>query len=314
MWHQDAYNFYRSNFEKLIATSNQELFEPSFSKTPLSFESFCRIIRETPRAFLPSYHVFGANRYHTYTLGDCGYQYGKQWRAWETDTRYNDDGTFGLKKNTVDQIANVIKSIKSNPYSRRHLVSSIDPAHDTQLALYWCHAMFQFNCRLIPSRERVRLYRKNVMGITDTVTNPDQELGERVESHLDQKEFPKYYLDCHLYQRSGDAFLGVPLNIASYALLTTIIAEMCNMIPGDYIHTFGDVHIYNNHKSAVLKILQNSFNTYDLPTVKLTPDVIWRKLDVSNMSDLRFEDFILENYRSYPKIEAELSTGMKPQP
>ena|SRR5579875_1525571 len=181
--------------------------------------------------------------------GNLGPVYGKQWRSWE-----------GANNEVVDQISEVIQQIKTNPDSRRLMVSAWNVADLPRMALMPCHALFQF------------------------YTAPGQ-AGKRT-------------LSCQLYQRSADVFLGVPFNIASYALLTMMIAQVCNMVPGEFIHTFGDVHIYNNHLEQVQ--LQLSRKPYPLPTMKLNPEV-------KNIFDFRFEDFTLENYQSHPAIKAPVA-------
>jgi len=316
MWHQDAYNYYRSNFEKRVIYGSEAEVRMKREEKPMSFEEFCKLIRETDRADLPTMPVEGGN----YKFGDCGYQYGKQWRAWETGrmitTGHNGQHTMN-EMEVVDQIRNVIKSLKSNPYGRRHLVTAIDPGHETQLALYWCHAMFQFNCRKASVQDILNWYRQN--GDSLDPMDSESEFHTSVMSDLTWESFknapsnpPLYLLDCHLYQRSCDVFLGVPLNIASYAMLTHIIAKMCNMIPGDYIHTFGDVHIYDNHREAVDMQLQNDPEKYPLPKLELNPDLDW--IGIGERCDFKaliLDDIKVVGYESYPKIEAELSTGMK---
>jgi thymidylate synthase len=132
------------------------------------------------------------------------------------------------------------------------------------MALMPCHALFQFY-----------------------VTPPDSQSGEK-----------KGRLSCQLYQRSADVFLGVPFNIASYALLTLMIAQVCNLEPGEFIHTFGDVHLYNNHfEQANLQLTRTPFK---LPVMKLNPAV-------KNIFDFRFEDFTLENYQHHPHIKATVA-------
>ena len=187
--------------------------------------------------------------------GNLGPIYGAQWRNW------NNEG--------IDQIADLIESIKNNPNSRRHIVTAWNPSvlpdekskdfaqnvADGKAALPPCHAFFQFYV-------------------------------------ADNK------LSCQLYQRSADVFLGVPFNIASYSLLTMMIAQVCGLGLGDFVHTFGDVHIYNNHIEQVK--LQLSREPRHLPTMKLNPDV-------KSIFDFKYEDFKLEDYNPYDAIKAEVS-------
>lgn len=187
--------------------------------------------------------------------GDLGPIYGAQWRNW------NNEG--------IDQISDVINSLKNNPNSRRHIVTAWNPSvlpdesskdfaanvANGKAALPPCHAFFQFYV-------------------------------------ADNK------LSCQLYQRSADVFLGVPFNIASYSLLTMMIAQVCGLGLGDFVHTFGDVHIYNNHIEQVK--LQLSRKPRELPTMRLNPEV-------KSIFDFKYEDFKLENYNPYDAIKAEVS-------
>ena len=186
--------------------------------------------------------------------GDLGPIYGHQWRNW------NDE--------EIDQITELIDTLKNNPNSRRMLVSAWNPSvlPDTsksfaenvanhKAALPPCHAFFQFY-------------------VTD---------GK---------------LSCQLYQRSADVFLGVPFNIASYALFTMMIAQVCDLAPGDFIHTFGDVHIYNNHIEQVQ--LQLTREPHSLPKMILNPEV-------KNIFDFKFEDFTLTDYDPHPAIKGAVS-------
>jgi thymidylate synthase len=176
--------------------------------------------------------------------GELGPVYGKQWRSWQ-----------GKDGKVVDQISDLIKQIKSNPDSRRLIISAWNVTDLPEMALMPCHTLFQFY-----------------------VANGK--------------------LSCQLYQRSADVFLGVPFNIASYALLTMMIAQVCDLEVGEFIHTFGDVHIYNNHMEQVK--LQLSRTPYPLPTMKLNPEI-------KNIFDFKFEDFALENYQSHPAIKAPVA-------
>ncbi|MBC7904421.1 MAG: thymidylate synthase [Gemmatimonadaceae bacterium] len=176
--------------------------------------------------------------------GNLGPVYGKQWRSWQ-----------GANGTTIDQISDVIRQIKTNPDSRRLIVSAWNVAELPEMALMPCHALFQFY-----------------------VANGK--------------------LSCQLYQRSADVFLGVPFNIASYALLTMMIAQVCDLEPGEFIHSFGDVHIYNNHLEQVT--LQLSRTPYSLPSLKINPSV----KDIFSFS---YEDFTLENYQSHPAIKGKVA-------
>lgn len=170
----------------------------------------------------------------------------------------------GKDGKVVDQITDLINQIKKNPDSRRLIVSAWNVADLPEMALMPCHAMFQFY----------------------TAPSNSPEVGE------------KRTLSCQLYQRSADVFLGVPFNIASYALLTMMIAQVCDLEPGEFIHTFGDVHIYNNHMEQVN--LQLSREPLPLPTMKLNPAV-------KDIFGFQFEDFTLQNYQCHPAIKAPVA-------
>lgn len=164
----------------------------------------------------------------------------------------------------IDQISQIIDQIKNNPDSRRIIVSAWNVGEIENMALPPCHCFFQFY-----------------------VAPPDPKKGETVGK-----------LSCQLYQRSADIFLGVPFNIASYALLTLMIAQVCGLQPGDFVHTFGDAHLYNNHIEQTK--LQLSRTPGNLPTMKINPDV-------KNLFDFRIEDFTLENYEPQAHIKAPVA-------
>ena len=176
--------------------------------------------------------------------GSLGPVYGKQWRSWQ-----------GADGQVYDQLQDVIHQLKTNPESRRIIISAWNVADLKEMALMPCHNMFQFY-----------------------VANGK--------------------LSCQLYQRSADVFLGVPFNIASYALFTMMLAQVCGLEVGDFIHTFGDVHIYSNHLEQVK--LQLSRTPFDLPTMKINPE---RK----NIEDFIYEDFALENYQCHPAIKGDVA-------
>ena len=176
--------------------------------------------------------------------GNLGPVYGYQWRNWPKP-----DGTH------IDQIAQVVNSIKKNPDSRRLIVSAWNVADVDQMKLPPCHAFFQFYV-------------------------------------ADGK------LSCQLYQRSADIFLGVPFNIASYALLTMMVAQVCGLKAGDFVHTLGDAHIYLNHLEQTRE--QLSREPRPLPTMRINPDV-------KDIFGFKFEDFTLENYDPHPPIKAPVA-------
>ncbi len=173
--------------------------------------------------------------------GNLGPVYGYQWRSWP-----------GHRGESIDQISEVVNTIRTNPDSRRLIVSAWNPADIPQMALPPCHCLFQFYV-------------------------------------ADGK------LSCQLYQRSADTFLGVPFNIASYALLTLMIAQVCDLQVGEFIHSFGDVHLYTNHLEQVE--LQLSRDILPLPQMHLNPDI-------KDLFAFRYEDFTLLNYDPHPAIKA----------
>ena len=218
IWDNDAYRFYNE-----LCVRHGVL--------PVDRESFLQIAGE------PS-PIEG------YRFGDLNRVYGCQWRSWGTP-----DG------GAIDQIAEVIETIKKNPDSRRMIVSAWNVADVAGMALPPCHVLFQFY-------------------VSDG------------------------RLSCQLYQRSADTFLGVPFNIASYALLTMMIAQVCGLQAGEFIHTLGDTHLYLNHLEQVDE--QLSRTPRPLPVMRLNPSV-------RSVFDFRYEDFTLEGYDPWPAIKAPMS-------
>ena len=220
IWDNDAYRYYK----ELCAEKSIE---------PISMEEFL----VASSASTPS-PIEG------YAYGDLNHVYGYQWRSWPKP-----DGS------SIDQIRQVIDTIKNNPNSRRMIVSAWNVAEVEDMALPPCHVLFQFYV---------------------------------AEGRL----------SCQLYQRSADTFLGVPFNIASYALLTMMIAQECGLEAGEFVHTLGDTHLYLNHMEQVAE--QLSREPRALPRMRLNPDV-------KSVFDFRYEDFTLEDYNPYPAIKAPMS-------
>jgi len=176
--------------------------------------------------------------------GDLGRVYGAQWRDWR-----------GPNDERIDQIDQVIEQIKTNPDSRRLIVTAWNPAEVDAMALPPCHALFQFY-------------------VQDGA------------------------LSCQLYQRSADLFLGVPFNIASYALLTRMVAQVSGLTSGEFVHTFGDLHLYRNHLEQARE--QLSREPRPLPRMEINPSI-------KNIHDFRFEDFTLVGYDPHPPIKAPIA-------
>jgi thymidylate synthase len=176
--------------------------------------------------------------------GDLGPVYGAQWRSWQS--------TSGEK---IDQISELLKSLKNNPDSRRHIVCAWNVGEVEKMALPPCHCLFQF---YVASNK----------------------------------------LSCQLYQRSADIFLGVPFNIASYALLTLMLCQVLGYKPGEYVHTFGDLHLYKNHSEQAE--LQLSREPRHLPQMKINPNV-------KNLFEFKYKDFALENYEPWAPIKAPVA-------
>lgn len=207
--------------------------------------------------------------------GELGPVYGRQWRSWPTP-----DGR------SVDQIADLIDEIKRNPDSRRLIVSAWNVADVDRMALPPCHCLFQFwvgpprtGSSASPGRHRA-----SDAGRGRGRPGSQGDIAPR--------------LSCQLYQRSADIFLGVPFNIASYSLLTMMIAQATGYEPGEFIHTFGDAHLYKNHLEQAREQLLRE--TRELPTMRINPDV-------GSIFDFTFDDFTLENYHPHPRIAAPIA-------
>ncbi len=176
--------------------------------------------------------------------GELGPVYGSQWRSWPSP-----------EGGAIDQIAQVVTSIRTRPDSRRHIVTAWNPAEIDKMKLPPCHVLFQFYVA-----------------------------GER--------------LSCQMYQRSADIFLGVPFNIASYALLTLMVSQVCDLKPGEFVHTFGDAHLYSNHLEQAREQLARS--PRPLPRMRLNPAI-------KDVFGFRYEDFTLEAYDPHPAIKAPIA-------
>ena len=223
--------------------------------------------------------------------GELGPIYGKQWRSWEVDTSYlgNDEWTEGKD---IDQIANLINELKTNPDSRRLMVSAWNVGELDSMVLPPCHNFWQVYTRELSLEERLKLVKNSVMSFEDLSMATYDEFFER-------NNIPTRAISLMWNQRSVDTGLGLSFNIASYSLLLMMIAKQVNMIPDEVIGNLGDVHLYLNHIEPIKEQLTRE--PYPLPTVKISDRV------VNDISEYTLDDFTLENYQSHPTIKMPLS-------
>lgn len=203
----------------------------------------------------------------------------------------------------IDQIKKIIDTLNTDPDSRRLVVSAWHPYWVDHCALPPCHCLFQFHTEELTEGERLNLWQKKFpCKDKDRVTIIPSYLpnfeGKDFDKRFDADGIPKYRLNCQLYQRSCDLFLGVPFNIASYALLTHLMAHVSNMVVGDFIHTYGDLHIYTNHLDQIKT--QRIREPYPLPQLWLNPDK-------KNLFDFKFDDIKVLNYQCHPAIKGEVA-------
>ncbi len=235
--------------------------------------------------------------------GDLGPVYGKMWRNWP-----NPNGP------EVDQIQYLVNLIKNNPYSRRQLVCGWNPAllpdenktHKENVesglqALPPCHTLFQFYCEDMSLLERVHHLNSEdsvILKDNSEIFENFEKNKETIEKVLNENNVPDKYISCKLYQRSGDIFLGVPFNIASYAMLTHMVAQVVNMVPKEFIHTFGDLHLYSNHIEQAREQLSRS--QMDFPKLHI-------KNRGQNIDEFVFEDFEITGYDPHSYIKAPVA-------
>jgi len=276
IWNGDAYKNY-----KAFAMAN------SYGVDILSMDEFIEQIK-TDDEFAKKW-------------GELGPIYGKQWRNWKGDTwiEGNTDGTEGfyLQSGYVDQIQNLINDLKTNPDSRRLMVSAWNVGELDQMVLPPCHYGFQVYTREMDLNERREVWSKN--------EGKDKSYAKNLyHEDLDERGFPRRTISLMWNQRSVDTFLGLPFNIASYALLLIIIGKEVNMVPNELVGNLGDVHLYRNHiKQAEEQIRRNPFK---LPNI-LLKDHVDPKDFGSIIPILRPKDFILDGYECHETIKAPLS-------
>lgn len=231
---------------------------------------------------------------YSYRFGDLGPVYGTQWR------NFNHDG--------IDQIADVINTLRINPNDRRILCIAYNPIQIEDMALPPCHVMFQFYTRELTIYERLEEFRKRCNGNGDCIEEYEKAINpwlrkdkEETMKRLDESGVPRYGLSCMWTQRSCDCPCGIPFNIASYALLTYMIAHLVDMVPDELIGSLGDCHIYLNQMEGVNEQLERNGSNI-LPQLKIN-----RKVD--RIEDFKFKDFVITDYEPDPPIKYLLNVG-----
>lgn len=252
--------------------------------------------------------------------GDLGSIYGQQWRMWQfTEFIKKDDKGVEARTGHCDQINWALHMLKTKPEDRGIVISAWNVGELDHMALRPCHTMFQFYTEEMNAEERNIWFDKN--------WGYGGEKGGKnnwKDFELDQQNVPKYKLSLQLYQRSADTFLGVPFNIASYSILLHMFAQLTNMIPDKFIHTFGDAHIYSNHKTQVNEFLKRISpelmdnpepvdffeNKHLLDKVgNKWPELpeLWLNPDVKKIEDFTLDDIKVKNYKPLSKIEAPIA-------
>ena len=276
IWDGDAYKNYLIEDAKILPNmSKEKMLELGFRLTK---EEFIDKIK-TDDVFAKKW-------------GELGPIYGKQWRSWDVEYGFDNRGF-------IDQIANLINDLKTNPDSRRLMVSAWNVGELDQMTLPPCHYGFQVYTRELSEDERFRLYVKR--------DNPLYPLNvENVDTYLTLIGIPTRAISLMWNQRSVDTFLGLPFNIASYGLLLEIIAKEVNMVPDELIGNLGDVHLYSNHIEQAKEQMRRE--SFELPNVIINDEFWnpnWGLLE--QIDYIQVDDFRLENYQSHPSIKAPLS-------
>lgn len=271
IWNGDAYRWYLKFTETL---QQNDLTYLSNDNKPLSIENFIAEIKNRNIKDL-SRHKSG------YMIGDLGKVYGYQWR----------------NQNGVDQVKEVLDGLKSNPYSRYHIIDAWNKADFKEMALPPCHLLYQFIVRPLSVGQRFEIF--------DDKLNVYEHDLQNLESHMDDAGVPKFFLDLNMYQRSCDTFLGVPFNLASMSLLLMLFAEVSGMLPGVATWIGGDTHLYVDHIPVVREQLKRE--PYDLPRLIITKEF----QTLEDILGLTVDDFELIDYTWHPAIKAELFTGVK---
>lgn len=276
IWNDDAYRWYKSKVE----THNKLIINDNLKINPKTKEEFIQsVLNEDSKLFVISDSPM---KYFSYTYGDLGNVYGNQWR--------NKVDSNGIK---IDQIQNIINTLKTNPNDRRMLCVAYSPTEVGEMALPPCHTMFQFYTKPLTWHERLEAISKN--------TNKYDEWKNPKDETLDELNAPKYKLSCMWSQRSCDVGLGFPFNLLSYSILTYMIAQCVNMVPDEIICSLGDTHIYENHIDGLKEQIERE--PFDkLPKLVLNPNI-------TDIDSFTFDDIKIEDYQCHDSIKLPLSVG-----
>jgi len=277
IWNGDAYRWYLKKYHERAGWSGDF---PAGEE--LSMEGFIDLIKNPRCNDKPELPYWTENNGERYTLGDLGKVYGYQWR----------------NQNGVDQVKEVLDGLKSNPYSRYHIIDAWNKADFKDMALPPCHLLYQFIVRPLTEEERIES-----IGVDDLVISDDPDFS--ITNFLDSIDAPKFYLDLNMYQRSCDTFLGVPFNIASMSLLLHIFAKVSNMVPGVATWIGGDTHLYVDHIPVVKEQLSREPST--LPELKINREL----KTLEDILELTIDDFQLDLYTHQGVLKGELFTGLK---
>jgi thymidylate synthase len=293
IWDGDAYKNYCTAYK-----DGHEFYEDEQVKRSFTQEEFINKIK--------------TNDEFAKKWGELGPVYGKQWRRWENFFYDSPDPDGdGFRHFEVDQIANLINDLKTNPDSRRLMVNAWNVGGLDQMVLPPCHYGFQVYTRELSREERIENYNskfENKIEVPFIKLNLGDAIENTIDMTLSQVNIPTRAISLMWNQRSVDTFLGLPFNIASYGLLLTILAKEVNMVPDQLIGNLGDTHIYLNHIEQAKE--QIGREPFELPTLKhMKTDEFYKSLseDHSLFTHLESTDFIVEDYQSHPTIKAPLS-------
>jgi thymidylate synthase len=294
IWNGDAYQNYLKQYEKDKKHGVKYENNPKYDR-PFDQEEFINWIKNVDK-FAKIY-------------GELGPIYGKQWRRWTKKKMYfSTDGSYEniydeADQTVIDQISCLINDLKTNPDSRRLMVNAWNVGELDQMVLPPCHYGFQVYTRELTWEERWEQYIK--LGLNIEVNGTPLEL-KHMGTPFYPKSLPQRAISLMWNQRSVDVGLGLPFNIASYALLLEILAKITNMVPDQLIGSLGDTHLYSNHIESVKEQIDRE--PFELPTLKIEKtDEFWNRFDISMFTHLDVNDFTLENYQSHPTIKLPLS-------